>query len=944
MSIHRPAALVLIVLLVHLLVVPVPRATPPSEPGAGTATKDFILNAKNLSITNLNVLAIDAMQNDHDKGSIYVDSLIYKNSDNATFNGSREQFYDAVRKQQEITAGMKSPMAVFNTVRSFGDKVADLGGPVGVFGNFAANTYLDSFNEKLREQSETDRRQEAAMFFAGRQLDQTKLRNAQSAGPATFVKEMEAQAGLPNAFDDLPKEQHDQALLRLGEFTLGYLALTGKKLDAIENKNKDEFNKLRTQISHIEDCQKFIAGGMQDLLTKTEQNTSEIRDIANDVATQHKDLNLIQKLMFSTLPVDDQIKLVKESHTLDLSSAEKEKLEKNLENRKTIIDVATKWNSFVHTGNDVLGILDKLGADKTVVQNLSKGLAIGNAAFSAAQAYLTGNYLGAANAIIGMFGGGGQDAESAHFSAIMAKLDEIIEMQKQIIKLEIQILDAIHEVANLIIQNQIELRSGLTDIFALQQTTLNAVVSAEKSNLNYCEFFLRSRGENEGFIKEEGRFRTYGQMQKHFSEHENSKTYDLCTSFLDRSIALVPSQSSTSDIFFGYPAIENRARKNHTLELSQITHRFQDSVVPFFLYLDKGVDDADKGKRTVKGSFFFPSRNYLALKTKEPFFIPAAKDATQSAAQVPVASETASLRSLRPISTVHVKDSDPSVNFYYDFFDEFVSPEEIIEYANEEMAINSYRELVSSDGLRLLNPKELYTRVNTTAPIPLRGAFDWLTLAIAQQDLLLGDALLPNLNDAGFRKYDAPHVNLQQFMEKVSSEENSKDNVAALAHYLLGHSYLLLQNAIRYRMYATMDQKKISSAAYTWAWNTQDEVYMKALFGDSVPITWKKQDKAAAAGSLPTGWYSAYTFVDYKDGGSEERTVFVNLPEPSEVTKRELVLSSSLLNLIACRERVNVLLAQYVVGQQVSGKGLSELKTVLITQNYKPRAIETNAK
>jgi hypothetical protein len=38
----------------------------------------FQLQAKNLSITNLNVLATDAIQNDRNQKSVYVDSLMYR--------------------------------------------------------------------------------------------------------------------------------------------------------------------------------------------------------------------------------------------------------------------------------------------------------------------------------------------------------------------------------------------------------------------------------------------------------------------------------------------------------------------------------------------------------------------------------------------------------------------------------------------------------------------------------------------------------------------------------------------------------------------------------------------------------------------------------------------------------------------------------------------------
>ena len=367
----RTASVCLVVaLLCDSTAYPTTHPSPPTP----SESRSFLDGAKVVTITNMDVLANDAFRVDRDNGSIVIDSIVYKSkAEEPALNISRDRFYQIVREQKELNYGMQTQLDAFNTGKKFVGAFADLGGPVGIFAFTATDTYLDRFNEKLRSEMENSQRDLAKQFFAGRTLDSNRLRTALALGPAALANEVESQAGLPDAFDDLPPDQREPALVRLGEFTLATVALQGQEFIAANNANKAEFKRLRDRIGNIETCQHELASGMNNLMVQTEANTAQLATVTKELDDQHQDLGLMQKVMFSHLTVDEQLELVRNSNTLALSDDERQSMVENLTKRKDLMDNARKWNDFVHTGNDLIGIADKLGVDKDIVQNVKKG-------------------------------------------------------------------------------------------------------------------------------------------------------------------------------------------------------------------------------------------------------------------------------------------------------------------------------------------------------------------------------------------------------------------------------------------------------------------------------------------------------------------------------------------------------------------------------------------
>jgi hypothetical protein len=614
---RRTAAICLAIgLLCHGIVYPAPQ--PPNSPKSSQSQR-FLNDAPVVTITNLDLLASDAFHTDRANRSIAIDSILYKSkNDGPSLNISRDQFYQIVREQKASNDSMQGQLDMFNAGKKFVGAFADLGGPVGTFAFTVGDTYLDRFNNKLRSEMENSQRDLAEQFFAGRTIDSQSLRKAQALGLRKFAEEVESQSGLPEAFNDLPTPQQVPALVRLGEFTLTTVALQGEDFAAANSANNAEFQRLRIRIGNIENCQKTLTSKMSSLMTETEANTTQLAEITKTLDSQHQDLGLMQQAMFSHLTVDEQLNLIRNSKSLPLTDDERQSMVDNLTKRKVLLDEAEKWNTFVHTGNDLIGIIDKLGVDKDIVTNVKTGLSAADTTYSAINAALSGNYFGAVNAILGLFGGGGMDAESAHYAAIMGRLDEIVETQKKIIDTQKAIVIELRNIETLIIQNQNELRGVLDSIFFLQANTLDAVIQIKAVDLNACNKFIGERYPEDSFVSADGQFKDYGSMQAYFATHW--RDYDICSSLLNLSIANI---SNDVGLFFGSPVSESEAIKTSNATLVTVMEPVRTAVAPFFAYLTLFVPDTDPDKRTVVGTFFEPSIAFDILAQKERMERPA---------------------------------------------------------------------------------------------------------------------------------------------------------------------------------------------------------------------------------------------------------------------------------------------------------------------------------
>ena len=903
-------------------------------------SKEYLDRAKDLPLSTLDFLASDAISTDKQNGSVYIDSFLYRAADHKNPpNLTREGFYEDIAGFKQLNAEMQQQFDFYQGAKPGIDRLADLGGPIGVFAGFMMENHLDTFMNGLHRQLLDAEREEAQAYFGTRMLDVKALREARDSGsPSFFVKEIERQAGFPRKIEDLPEEAREAATIRLGEFALATIAVTGTDFSKVQATNNSNFKDLDARVKKVTDAQDIVTRQMAKLMTETEDNTKGLNAISEELDRQHADLSLIQRVMYSHLTVDEQIDLVQHSEALNLAAEKKAELITNLKERKTILEDARVCNELINGGQQALVAMQRLGVDPKVVAGMSDALKYGSGAFNAVSSALTGNYFGAAMAVLGMFGGGGGDPETAHFQAIMAKLDEIVQTQRQIIETQKLILQELQKIENLIVQNQIELRSDFDSVYALQILTLEAVRSGEKSNLNFCDNF------HDGAIRQ----RTYDSMQKYFAPR--SDTYRSCASYLERSIGTLSGDRSRFAVFFGLPLLElaNQPKDPHSV---QTKTPVRDLIAPFFAYLDNYADEEDRDKKTVKGSFFYPTVDYPSLKQKEAYLSAANAKPVDSKSNQPSRDRdgrqvSQSFRTLRPLTML---DDSGHAQWYYDLFnlDDFLSPEDVAEYAKTEVKINDYRDLVAPGSNKLFDRSELiggqyaFTGLDPGRQA-LQVAFSWLSEAIAQQSLISGDSLLQFLNRDGFRDYDAPDISLDALKVRPAEGEKASDKRAALARYLLGHNYILLENALRYRMYELMaggnGKDAVSFASYLWAWKNPDPVYMNHLFGDSMGFSPKVQ-KPKDSPATVDGWSYSYKFWDYPPAGKKERTVTIPLPTPEEVQNREFLINPSLRRLLATRDEINTLLAQYQLSAEAnqSPEKLRALKSVLLTRHYSNR-------
>ena len=108
---------------------------------------------------------------------------------------------------------------------------------------------------------------------------------------------------------------------------------------------------------------------------------------------------------------------------------------------------------------------------------------------------------------------------------------------------------------------------------------------------------------------------------------------------------------------------------------------------------------------------------------------------------------------------------------------------------------------------------------------------------------------------------------------------------------MAGRNPLLFGNVLRFRLYRTMQQKGLSSFAYSVAWNmTSDPFYIQQFFEDAPTIEYKVNPQDDLGRILPSGWYFDYSYKENIDSPVDRLIKLVPIPTPDEVNRRTFLV------------------------------------------------------
>jgi hypothetical protein len=269
----------------------------------------------------------------------------------------------------------------------------------------------------------------------------TKLHDQLSDDPAA------AEAALKLILDTM-KNTTEASILQIGENTMAIDDLAGQArvTTKLFKQTSDALDVYKVQLVKTNQ----VLNGASDQIkalelsqTITNQQVGAIEDVLYDQQSAGVKIHLLQNGYKPGLVPEQRQQLI----TYFKAEVQKQEL---------IADTA----QVVNVAQELQGILGNLGIqDRT----LNKAVQVGAVAQKALSAALTGNYLGAIMSVTSLFGSQ-SDPESEHFAAIMGKLAEMDKKLDDIIKLQIQTLEAIQTLSKQVADMDKRLNQRLDDI------------------------------------------------------------------------------------------------------------------------------------------------------------------------------------------------------------------------------------------------------------------------------------------------------------------------------------------------------------------------------------------------------------------------------------------------------------------------------------------------
>lgn len=337
-----------------------------------------------------------------------------------------------------------------------------------------------------------------------------------------------------------------------------------------------------------ETSEKFntLFNNQEKIMGFIQEQGREISNLTRSAAETEIRTKFLADYMFGKMSAGEQVQALQSGVYGDPNS----KAVKDLLAQKERIYQREKFqaevNNLIADVQNIAIIASRLGVDPKIVNTLSKGAQYADAAMKTATAMMTGNYIGAALAVTGVFGGGGDNnAEVMNFLKQMdVKLDKIIELQKQTIEM-------IGKVSEQIQHNTIMLANQIYSVQYMQLVANEALEALLNRDRNSCQVIKM-------VIQRE-----YGASQADFLLNltlSNRQALTTCAESLEHSF--YANAMATKYHWATYLTVKDIQRPEA-----------QDD---FYWSLRQYVVDKKEGAQKIYASLLDPVQNYLSLKKK----------------------------------------------------------------------------------------------------------------------------------------------------------------------------------------------------------------------------------------------------------------------------------------------------------------------------------------
>lgn len=524
-------------------------------------------------------------------------------------------------------------------------------------------------------------------------------------------------------------------------------------------------NVQAVQATQIETNQKNIIGFARTFkafaeetelrLSSIEKNQVSIKgqldNIEGKVDKTQEDVRFIQDFMFGEMSPEQRLASLKKGWFPEMPAAEREALEEKIQLEQDRQELITNISIYLNGANQLVGMAESFGVDPEIVEVMGDAVNIGSAAFNAVTAFASGNYLGAIGAVAGLFGPKKDAGQQRHeqvmkmlkainqkLGVINEKVDKLLEGQQNIINNQIIILETLQAISNQIDQNHIEVIEYLQTIHG--DLLYNRGILIEEFSKGYvqCDKCIRNSVNGDIYINTtEGKYPSYEEFVEIFKN--NYQAYKDCIEILDNSRV---------------PASDNEDESN----FNSIFHL-------------ESYKDLDNNTQNYINNVFKPSINFLKaeLPNSAHSISKLSLDEKYSLLLAPIKGiEYLDLKITNPINVWA-----PRYNRSFDnLFGSLLHTTAVKRHVEDVLNIHFYRQLVVYNGESvhtlselIQNPieiefnfdkgaKESTSEIPKSSYVNLIDALSMIDIAVGQQNLLVGDILIPILSEV-FDQYQA---------------------------------------------------------------------------------------------------------------------------------------------------------------------------------------------
>lgn len=770
---------------------------------------------------------------------------------------------------------------------------------------YAADKGLAAVEEEFRSSAQASLQRTLRTqldAFRAQANDEEYQRLIRSGDPHTFRTALERRTGplLGSALDGISGEDRQvvqafynkelATLLRDGFSGLaGVQAAQGEELAALQ-KNVAGLSLTFTRFAETTTRQ-------LDQLHRTQTEIqTELSSMNERLGNTERGVAFLTQYTFGRMTPSEQLAALS-AGILNVDDPTRREMERQIKLVQRREELNQTITSYLNGAGNMVQIASDLGVDPRIVQRAGQAVAIGNAAFNAFQAFSTGNYLSGVAAVTGLMGGfGNRDAGAARHKQIMSALGALFEQNEQIKRK----LDDLERGQRQILRNQQAIYEAVIDLsqqVAANHSAQMALLEEVRNDVLYNRRLVMAR-----VAEQYGQCRTIEYFPgtdkpRIDTERRRYPTVRAFASFyLDRSVpindCLHKLASTVADgngdflTYFHLRAYENptptdRASQDPGRVQPAQTARFIASVFQPSLDLLRVVQSesgTSGSQRLTVASLFVPSQTVEALDRKATGLAPVDTlrfgrdtEALLSSLLSPRAVETHA----RFVSNYHV---------YYMLLDPIAG-----------------RPYTSA---QLFSPDHVLRRTGYEA---LRQTRNLLDVAIAQQNLLTGDALLPGL----LRLFDRQGQNPTQ-QERLAWDQ---------AQQLLARNVVLAENFVLYAMRHEVIGDG-DALLYHVALGSRNDGLLRRVVTRPWPFRYRPAGDTVGTpgGALqPQGW------------SAEFAGTFVPLPNIQQLAEGRLKTTADLYGLLLARDRVIDEMASYEVLADISGEDATRFNGLILS-------------